>query len=790
LSTPENAPAAIGGQSVLTAALLIAFMQVTLAWSIENADWVPGLGILMPVVVAGVAVGALLSRLAWMPVLVAHGWSLVIGTGWTFLLASRILPLYDSIDHDWYAGASTYERMATVRDWYVAWLSAAATEQLDGSGLQFDMSRMFAAVSMALLLWLLAYICTWFALRYLSWAGAVLPPGFALMFNLQQSRREEDLAYMGFFVVCALLLASHTHLSLRLESWRRERLRHAPDLEFGFLRDSLVLALAVLALAIVLPRDVKAATLADLSARWSRAGRGADGLSQKLFPNLDYPGRGGGDSFGSSMPLTGAIELSSSPVFDARLEDAAGPVPGYWRMAVYDTYDGSGWRRTSEGTESGDAGELDLAPDWSLTVPVTQSIRTLRNDIRQLYAAPQPERVGLPVVVEIAGGAQDVLTISSRDPLPAGSTYEVVSRLSTPHESALRGADALPDPDWVTQRYLNVPDSVPDRVRALAAEITDDAPTRYDAGKRLESWLRRTMVYDESIDNPPASMDRVDWFLFEQRRGYCDYYSSSFVIMARSLGIPARVAAGYTRGDQVPETGAYRQADDDAHTWPEVFFPELGWVEFEPTASEAVIERPTEAEGAGEEELAEGRPQPDRDEMLPDDEMLPEDRASQLPADDVVHPERTVAPGKPPLIPIGLALGLIAVLGAAYQLAWRRPLRGLSVAEGAFERVVRVARMAGLGPRRSDTPNEFGRRLSEALPAARSELTAITSAFVAERFGGRAVDDPGYLQNAWAAVRGKFVASAGRLGLLRFGHGGGRGRGDVDHDRERERRSN
>ena len=755
--------------SVWTSALLVAFMHVTLAWSIESADWVPGLTILTAIVVGGVALGAVLSRLHWLPVLVAHGWSIVIGFGTTLWLGSRVLPLFDSIDPDWFAGASTYARMGLVRDWYIGWLRVAATESLDGSPLQYDMSRLFAVVTLALLLWLLSYISAWFAIRYISWAGATLPSGFALLFNLYQSQRGDDLIYLGFFALCALLLAARTNLALRMETWRRDRIQHNLDLEFDFLRDGLVIALLVIGMAIILPDRARAEAFRTLTQRWSSVSERAQSISERYFPNIDYSQRGGGNRFGDSMPLTGAIDLASGPVFDATIESISGELPRYFRMAVYDTYDGSGWRRTAEGRESGGPSELDLSPDWALTIPVTQTMRTLRGDVQQLYAAPQPDRFALDIEAEVAGGGQDVLTIESRVPLEAGESYTVVSRLPVADETSLREAGAREDPDWVRDRYLGVPDTVPSRVLELAAEITAGAESRYDAARALEAWLRANITYKEQIPSPPSDRDRVDWVLFDQREGYCDYYSSSFVVMARAIGIPSRVSAGYNRGELQPESGAYRQRDDDAHTWPEVFFPGLGWVEFEPTASEAIVSRPGTpdevAEAFEDEELAMPQ-QPDRADMLPDDEMLDDFEVPDRP--EFQEPERSIAQRAAPRWLIGLLVAFVGAIAMAHHFVWRKPLSGLSVVESAFARVVRIASWFGLRPSRSETPNEFGARLSGAIPEARPEITTITRAFVAERFGRRRDDDAGRIEAAWTHARWAITRGLARVGLHRL----------------------
>src|SRR5207302_948901 len=144
---------------------------------------------------------------------------------------------------------------------------------------------------------------------------------------------------------------------------------------------------------------------------------------------------------------------------------------------------------------------------------------------------------------------------------------------------------------WVKDRYLSLPATVPQRVRDLARQVVQQASATnpYDQARAIESYLRTNFKYSTSIPLPPTGMDRIDWFLFQGKEGYCEYYAGAMVVMLRSLGIPARMAAGYAPGTYDAKTETYTVRESSAHTWPEVYFPGYGWIEFEPTPSQAVI---------------------------------------------------------------------------------------------------------------------------------------------------------------------------------------------------------
>jgi len=102
-------------------------------------------------------------------------------------------------------------------------------------------------------------------------------------------------------------------------------------------------------------------------------------------------------------------------------------------------------------------------------------------------------------------------------------------------------------------------------------------------------YLRSQIAYKNRIPTPPTGRDPVDWFLFEKKEGFCTYYASAEVILLRAAGIPARLAVGYSQGERVENTFLVKL--NDAHAWPEVYFPGIGWIEFEPTSNEPGITR-------------------------------------------------------------------------------------------------------------------------------------------------------------------------------------------------------
>jgi hypothetical protein len=292
------------------------------------------------------------------------------------------------------------------------------------------------------------------------------------------------------------------------------------------------------------------------------------------------------------------------------------------------------------------------------------------------------------------------------------------------------------------------------------------ATTRFDMASALESRLREHIRYSEQIDQPPAGRDRVDWVLFDGRQGYCDYYASSFVVMARSLGIPARLATGYALGERKGE-GRYLMAASNAHAWPEVYFPDYGWVEFEPTGGggHGPIARPDEPGRLAGDGLTPEQERPAREVERPAEDAAngTEDPAGATPDAEASGAGGAAAGRAIPWRLLGGLAGLVLVAWLTAWAVWLRPFRGLSPAEGAFARLSRVTDWMGIGRRRSDTPYEFEARLQRSFPQARPEFSTIIDRFVRERFGRRAAAEASALTAAWQAARTALIRRAGPI---------------------------
>lgn len=551
--------------------------------------------------------------------------------------------------------------------------------------------------------WLLAMMA-WAAAAWAGWwlfarqrtLVALLPAGVLLASNAYFFW--DGRLWLPFFLGGLTLVGVLMQRWTLEQRWQQQGMDYSVDVRLDVLLAAIGLALLVTLPAAFMPRVVLRPT-----ADWFAGLVGApvsqiERTGQQLFPGLRRsPGSllATGGRLGA-MPrahlLTGGPELGQQVVMRVSTDDLAGLPYGVtpdaslrhvWRGLTYDTYDGRGWRNSPLTTEEFEAGEPWSEETLPQRRPLRQWVNMERGGDRALYAAGEPLAVNRPYELLLRGDAQQPADHIAAM-LAAGRRYQVLSMVPAAGESVLRAAGA-DYPAEVTAPYLALP-SLPERVVQLAEEVTQDASTPYDQALALEAYLRQ-FPYNLDVEAPPAGRDVVDYFLFDAQTGYCDYYASAFVVMARSLGIPARLAVGYATGDYDANQRAFVVRESSAHSWPEVYFPQVGWVRFEPTAAQPQPARVTPSEqgpvyAAG---AASAQVQADLQTMREDE--IVRQRLGWL-----------------------VAASAAAALSAALWL-WRRRRPAAPLA-ALYGRLGRWGRRLGAPGRPGDSPGEYGRHLS------------------------------------------------------------------------------
>ena len=264
------------------------------------------------------------------------------------------------------------------------------------------------------------------------------------------------------------------------------------------------------------------------------------------------------------LEVSGAVDLDPEPRFTVETDD-----PTLFRTEVYDRYTGDGWVRTDDPADSDPlpAGESETIEQQFEVLTPMQSLPTS----------------AMPATV--AGLEEDTYQrtgnglIQADAPLEAGTEYTVTAERLNASQSTLETAGE-DYPDEVAEQYTQLPGDVPDRVLELTADVTADAETPYETARIIEEYLQQQNEY--ALDVPPPEGNVADQFLFEMEAGYCTYYATTMAVMLRAEEIPTRVVSGYNAGHAVDDD-TRAVLGSNSHAWVEVYFPEVGWVAFDPT---------------------------------------------------------------------------------------------------------------------------------------------------------------------------------------------------------------
>ena len=746
---------------------LLAVMALAVAWSVQGAGWLDQMAFLAPVALWAVISGALLGMLRWsivytLPLGAIFGTAVVL---WT-------------VGGEYFTPLDQGGRLVALRSDLLDWLAIVLQ-----TGYPPQMSPY--AIGLGALMFATAFAAAYAVYRHHRVLDAILLLAAAIITNM--SATFTDLfGHLLLFVIAALLLWLRAALIDRQDGWQRRRVNENLEVPAAIMRSGILFAGASVALAWALTSVAVAAPLTDawrgLDSVWTGVRDGMEGV----FGSLTNPqSRITGNSFGPSFTVQGEWISRDDPVLVL-----AASRPHYLRTATYDVYTGRGWEQ-SEGERRGVApGEylFTEATSERPTVPSAVEIERIAIEMRQtigrnLFTAGSPLRVFAPTVVVEPGGEPLLAGIEHANPLGSGEAYELSVAISKATEAEL-GVAGTDYPPEIVELYTQT-DGVTDRVRELAEQVTADATNPYEQAQALAEYLRRdpSFTYTTVAAVPERDQDLVDFFLFDpaaDRSGYCQYYASAMAVMARSLGLPARVAAGFAPGER-QDDGTFLVREANAHAWAEIFFPGYGWQVFESTKT---ID-PRFVRLSGEETDTPAAPLQGIDPLL-DEEILRQRgdgaNVNVLPSPDLVdgavnpdQPEQAAA-GADGSARSGNALVLAALVLGAAVVVWvrmrqvQRRWRLLPAGDRAWRQLTSAAGRAGVGPRASETIYEYAGWLEEQLPQHGQPIRTVADGKVWQAYSGRRMTSTAShaLEAAWARLRLPLVGLAIRRGAKRL----------------------
>ena len=720
--------------------LITAVCFMSVVHSIDSAAWVDDMPSLYPVGFAGLLAGYALSRIR-LPELAIHPIALLAGAALVFLQILAILP-----------GGSARERTDALVDRMQAWWTAVTQDGISSDTLPF-------IVLMLVLTWLGAYASSWAIFRWRNaWLGLV-PGGVALMWNISFIPGQFSQSFV-VFLFAAVLLLMRVHVSHKEDEWERSGVAYPEFISLSVLHATFWVTVGLLAAVLILPPPERSETASE---RWGGFTAPLTDRFEPLarvFISVNAKKPIDVHNLEDALALQGKITLNDNQAGIVNVE-LSEEFAAYLRAQAFDEYTATGWKSNTEESVPLSPGERTTPAEGAGEVgrqEVTVQVTVEDNGDDHVLSLGQPLSSSWRVEAGIGGDPSDVSSLKPRDRLREGDTYSAAGSVVVATPDMLRAAGTR-YPAW-TDRYLQLPNDLPGRVAAKAREVTSSANTPYDEAAAIEAYLR-TIPNNYKVKAAPPGRDSVDYFLFDLQQGYFDYHASAMAVMLRTLGVPARVAVGYVIDplQNEPDTNNYNLTEKQAFAWPEVYFPDIGWVEFNPSPTQPLINRP----GAAAEPA------------------LSEDNATRGLEEELDLGELGLQPGAAPPLPVAetgggadrswvvlLALSIaglmVVALGAAGRLAWDFGLGGLPRPAQLWEKTQRLARWGRAGARPSETPREFAGRL-ETTVGGLDGVRYMASEYERSTFGQKELSEQETerLESTWRSVRSALLRRVLRL---------------------------
>lgn len=523
--------------------------------------WPAEVGLVAMSVAAAVGMGRLFADASFLPVVLAavltcHGISMLcrrrgIGPLATTVLSAAGLALFVT----W-----VVEPHVSIVPGLAVWHAAAA--DLDEAWGRFSEVVAPAQVTRGFVLgavlgsWVSSFLADLFAFRARTRLEAVVPSFTVFLFGalLGSDRHRLGAAFLYLAAVLLFVVLAEVAAAPRPRPWLAGQ-RVAG--ERALLRSGLVMACAVLLLAVAVGPRLPGAYATGVLGVGDGKGRGG-GTRVTLSPLVDIRGRLVGQS-------------------NVELFTVATDTPTYWRITSLDRFDGTIWSSLSNYRPAGtrlpgfgsDAGRGSTAMS-------TQEFEIAALSSIWLPAAYRPERLDAPGKVRFDPDSGSLATDRETSD---GMRYTVESALPRLTADEL-GTASTEVPADVASRYLDLPSGVSRQVRQEAQRVAGTAKSPYLQAKALQDWFRAQFTYSVQVA-PGHDAGAMEQFL-AARQGYCEQFAGTYAAMARSLGLPARVAVGFTTGTRGAD-GRWHVTGKEAHAWPEVYLSGFGWVAFEPT---------------------------------------------------------------------------------------------------------------------------------------------------------------------------------------------------------------
>lgn len=712
---------------------LVAAVVYSTIWCVQAVGWVEHLNILTLTTALGLIIGVIAAKQQRFSRLPVH---LVV-------LAFGLLLAF------WQTAGAFYDgNTAALAHGMQTWFS---TVTHGGSGNDDSIFLFFIAA----LGFILAYTSTWLVYRTRSPWLMIAANAVVLLINLSAAI-DGFIIFLVVFLMASLLLLLRFNLYESVRRWQKQGLRYADDIGWDVMQAGALISIGILIFSWLLPAGYTNPAVAQI---WSLNSNPWVQLQNTWNRVISVEGgvipsnRG---NFRDTLALGGNPNLNKEIVFTVQSNDGS----QYLQSLSYDTYTDRGWVVGPTSTLKANANQ-PYSSTTQLSHALQQKIKVINPPGEQypyLFGASQLASTSVrPNLLQSTATGEVVAWLGQDGYLGEGTTYTVISSVSSADEKTLRSvplpADAPPAPPAsmaydapVSVNYFNpdivrintqLPNNLDPRISDLAKRISAQSPTMYGKAVALEQYLRKNYTYSTNIKRP-SGQDGVAWFLFDNpaKNGFCNYYASAMALMARSLGIPARVVAGYTNGDPDQKVSNQRVIrGTDAHSWTQVFFAGYGWINFEPSASFSTFTRPNPSDYSSTGSMSIGGDTTGvTGQGLKDRNRFKLDASDNGGASNAADAQGSLYLRQQ----VGMALGSLVLLllfaAIVFGIWWSRLFRRYSLASRLYGRVCILANWAGIELHQSLTPYEYIQELAVVAPNDTDTLERLGDIYVRERW--------------------------------------------------------
>ena len=458
--------------------------------------------------------------------------------------------------------------------------------------------HIFFVTQMCILFWAIGLYSGYRLIRRPGVFPVLLPSTLpVLIIQYYDGYKSERIWGLAFYFFLALLLTGRMNLLKSRERWADQRVVVGSDPEFDLSKNMAIAAAVIILATWLLPAPV--AVLPAAVRAWRNFNAPFESTRQRLNDMLaalhgQSSDNSSGELYGSVMSLGRDAGSGETELFHVSAPQNDLPRL-YWRVRTYDIYLNGSWHISNSVDVPFNPDKGNLARSEIMPVASKEFVFNWVGGRSSMLVTPSlPVWASRTGSIQIAGD-----NVTNTDPLGwyvtssllSGDQYHVRALLLNPSRKDLRNSgDSYPD--WIKERYLQVPANISMGLNQLATQIAAGKLNNFDKAEAVTYYLRQNMTYAETIPAPPPGLDPVNWFLYDWKSGFCNYYATANVLLLRSLGIPARMVVGYAQGKS-DKPDVYIVRGQDAHAWPEAYFPGIGWVEFEPTTIQQPISRPS-----------------------------------------------------------------------------------------------------------------------------------------------------------------------------------------------------